>query len=147
MLVRLLYVSRFNADSAPSVVDAIIKQSRQHNPAHGITGVLCHTGTMFIQILEGGRDAINKLYNRINCDDRHYDVMLLDYAEISERRFAEWTMGRVNLDKVNASMLLKYSEHAKLDPYRLPGKVSLALLDELLSSAAVLTRPESKSGS
>ena len=40
MLVRLLYASRaVNPD--PAAIEAILAQSRQHNPASGITGVLC----------------------------------------------------------------------------------------------------------
>jgi hypothetical protein len=36
-----------------------MQQSRQHNPANGITGVLCHTDQVFMQVLEGGREAVN----------------------------------------------------------------------------------------
>ncbi len=143
MMVRLIYVSRFKGDQPFAAVDRIVAQSRRNNPSHGVTGVLCHTGSLFMQVLEGSRESVNALYNKINRDDRHRDVTLLEYAEIFERRFAGWTMGRVNLNKVNASMLLKYSEQPEFDPYRLSGKVSLALLEELLTSAAVLMRPES----
>ena len=40
MLVRLLYASRA-VDSSAGAVEAILSQSRQHNPASGITGILC----------------------------------------------------------------------------------------------------------
>ena len=46
----------------------------------GITGVLCHGGDVFMQVLEGGRDAVNALYNKIVRDARHHDVALLHYA-------------------------------------------------------------------
>jgi hypothetical protein len=42
------------------------------------------------------------------------------YEEITERRFGNWTMGHVNIAKVNASLLLKYSERAAValgDPF------------------------------
>ncbi|MEO7400586.1 MAG: blue light sensor protein, partial [Polaromonas sp.] len=68
------------------------------------------------------------------------DVVLLDYEEISERRFGGWTMGQVNLLKLNQSILLKYSEKAELDPYAASGKVSLALLEELMATAAIMGR-------
>jgi len=63
-----------------------------------ITGVLCvcQGGNVFLQALEGGRDAVNALYGRIVQDPRHRDVTLLDYAEIDERRFAGWRMGSVD---------------------------------------------------
>ena len=86
------------------------------------------------------RDLRDKLYGHIQRDPRHKDVVLLDYEEISERRFGGWTMGQVNLLKLNHSILLKYSEKAELDPYAASGKVSLALLEELMATASIMGR-------
>ena len=140
MLVRLLYASRAAEPVPEGLVEAIMQQARRNNPELGITGVLCHGGDGFLQVLEGGRDAVNVLYNRIVCDRRHRRVTLLNYEEILERRFASWTMGQVNLSKVNSSTLLKYSERALIDPYSLPGRVSAALTDELIVTASIAGR-------
>jgi hypothetical protein len=140
MLVRLLYASRTKSKPTPKMIESILESSRRHNPESGITGILCHGGDVFLQVLEGGRDAVNALYNRIARDSRHQDVVILHYEEVTERRFAGWTMGQVNLAKVNASLLLKYSERATLDPYAVSGKVSMALLDELIATASILGR-------
>ena len=142
MLVRLLYASRAAEPVTSELIDSILRSSHAHNPALGITGVLCYGGDVYMQVLEGGRSAVNNLYNKIVRDSRHREVMLLLYQEIAERRFAGWTMGRVNLAKVNPSLLLKYSEHPALDPYAMSGKVSLALLEELISTAAIIGRSE-----
>jgi Sensors of blue-light using FAD len=140
MLVRLLYVSTLKSNNDPAVIDSILAQSRSHNPALGITGILVHSDGIFLQALEGGRKQVNQLYSYITQDPRHTDVELLHYEEIAERRFGGWTMGQVNLAKVNASVLLKYSETAELNPYGVSGAVSLALLEELMVSAAVIGR-------
>lgn len=140
MLVRLLYASRAAQPLSPEVIDAILTQSRAHNPEHGVTGILCYSGDIFMQVLEGGRDAVCELYNMIARDDRHREVRLLSYEEISERRFASWTMGQVNLAKVNPSLILKYAKKAELDPFSCSGAASMALLDELIATAAVLGR-------
>lgn len=66
--------------------------------------------------------------------------MLLHYEEITERRFGGWTMGQVNLNKLNASIVLKYSEKSELDPYSVSGEVSLALLEELMLTASIMGR-------
>jgi CRISPR/Cas system-associated protein endoribonuclease Cas2 len=137
MLVRLLYASRATKPLAADSIESILNASRKNNPALGVTGLLCHSGDIFMQILEGGRDSVNQLYTRIAHDPRHGNVILLDYEEIDERRFASWTMGQVNLSKVNPSILLKYSERPVLDPYAVPGKVSLALLEELIVTASI----------
>ena len=140
MLVRLLYASRSATPVTTDATDAILAQSRAHNPALGITGVLCQSGDIFLQVLEGGRDAVNRLYNQIMRDPRHQDVSLLHYEEIAERRFAGWTMGVVNLAKVNPAILLKYAETNSLDPHAMSGRACLALLGELFETAQVIGR-------
>ena len=139
MLVRLLYASRA-VDTSADAIDAILSQSRQHNPTCGITGILCYGGGIFLQAIEGGRMPVSALYGHIQKDPRHKDVVLLHYEEITERRFGGWTMGQVNLSKLNHSILLKYSEKPELDPYSVSGIVSLALLEELMATAAIIGR-------
>jgi hypothetical protein len=139
MLVRLLYASRA-IDTTPEAIEAILTQSRHHNPECGITGILCYGGGIFLQAIEGGRMAVSELYGHIQRDPRHNDVVLLHYEEISERRFAGWTMGQVNMSKINASILLKYAEKAELNPYSVSGSVSLALLEELMATACIIGR-------
>ncbi|MFB0934712.1 MAG: BLUF domain-containing protein [Propionivibrio sp.] len=140
MLVRLLYASRPAAPLTTAVVDSILAQSRAHNPRLGITGVLCYSQDLFLQVLEGGRDEVCELYNTIVRDDRHDHVRILSYEEIAERRFGNWTMGHVDVTTVNPSLLLKYAELPVLNPFNCSGKASLALLDELLATAAVIGR-------
>jgi len=139
MLVRLLYASRA-IDSSPDAIEAILIQSRQHNPESGITGILCYGGGIFLQAIEGGRMAVSELYGHIQKDPRHKDVVLLHYEEIAERRFGGWTMGQVNMSKINASILLKYAEKPELNPYSVSGSVSLALLEELMATACIIGR-------
>ncbi len=139
MLVRLLYASRAR-DTECSAIDDILAECRQHNPVTGITGILYHGGGIFLQAIEGGRMAVSDLFGHIQRDSRHKDVVLLHYEEISERRFGGWTMGQVNMTKINTNILLKYAERPELDPYSVSGKVSLALLEELMATASIIGR-------
>lgn len=139
MLVRLLYASRA-LDTNPAAISTILAQSREYNPSCGITGILCYGGGIFLQAIEGGRLAVSELYGHIQRDKRHKDVALLQFEEITERRFSGWTMGQVNLQKINHSILLKYSEKPELDPYSVSGKVSMALLEELMATASIIGR-------
>lgn len=141
MLVRLLYASRAAEAVTPELLHTILRRSRQHNPAEGITGVLCCSGNIFLQVLEGGRPAVNRLYARIVADPRHREPELLIYESIVERRFAGWSMGQVQLSRMNPALLLKYSASATLDPFAVPGAVSMALLDELVATASIVGQP------
>ena len=141
MLVRLLYASRAVDAVNAEVLQSILRQSKAHNPSEGITGVLCfcYNERVFLQVLEGGRSAVNRRYNRIAQDPRHTDVELLSYEEIGERRFAAWSMGQVNMATLNPGLVLKYSERPALDPYAVSGRASLSLFEELMATASVVS--------
>ncbi len=141
MLVRLVYASRAVAAVDQLELVAILKKSKANNPSLGITGVLCFSEGIFLQVLEGGRSAVNQLYNRIAADPRHTQVELMVYQEIGERRFAGWTMGQVNLSRLNPSLMLKYSAMPTLDPFSVSGSASLALFDELMATASIVGQP------
>ena len=140
MLVRLLYVSRALDPNDAQATQSILDSAREHNMSNGITGILCYGGGIYLQAIEGGRAAVNELYAQIIRDPRHGAVQLLHYEEIAERRFGGWTMGQVNLAKVNTSIVLKYSERPEFDPYGVSGQVSMALLEELMATASIVGR-------
>lgn len=138
MLVRCTYASRSVDPITRQLLASILDVSRKLNQERGITGFLCISGDIFIQVLEGGRDAISELFVKIASDPRHRHVRLLDYEEIPQRKFGNWSMGQVDLRKINPSLLLKYHETAELDPFTCSGAATMALLDELASTAAIL---------
>jgi hypothetical protein len=82
MLVRLMYASRAVPALDQEELVTILRQSKANNPSTGVTGVLCFSGGIFLQVLEGGRSAVNKLYNRIGADPRHTDVERLASAAL-----------------------------------------------------------------
>jgi hypothetical protein len=141
MLVRLMYASRAVGPIDQEQLVAILRKSKANNPAEGVTGVLCCSGGIFLQVLEGGRSAVNRLYNRIASDPRHSQVELMSYEEIGERRFAGWAMGQVDMGRLNKALLLKYSETATLDPYAVSGSVSMAMFLELMATASIVGQP------
>jgi hypothetical protein len=137
MLVRLMYASRAAQPLGAEELSALVRHCQTSNPKLGITGVLCSSEGLYIQVLEGGRAAVNKLYNQIAADPRHRDVTLLTYEEIAERRFASWAMGQVSVARLNPGLLLKYSECAVLDPYAVSGAAMAKLFEELVATASV----------
>ena len=49
-------------------------------------------------------------------------------------------MGLVNLERINPSIVLKFSEKPVLDPFSVSGRASLALLEELIATASIIGR-------
>jgi hypothetical protein len=142
MLVRCLYASRPAAKLDGPLLDGILAQSRRNNPELGVTGLLCVSDNLFVQVLEGGRDEVCELFNVIVRDDRHKQVRLLIYEEITERAFGGWSMGQVNIARLNPALLLKYFRRVELDPFDCSGKATLSLLTELVATASIVNRSD-----
>jgi hypothetical protein len=137
MLVRCLYASHAVDRISAATVDAILDEARRNNREAGITGMLGFTDDAFIPVIEGGRDAVCELYNTLVRDERHTGVRLLRFEEITERSFGAWTMGKVDFSRTSQTLLLKYFDTAKLDPFTAPGGATLSLLTELIRSGTI----------
>jgi hypothetical protein len=142
VLVRLVYASRAAGAIDDALVKAICEASASRNTEQGITGVLCtqQGQDVFLQVLEGSRQDVNTLYASIVRDPRHRDVTLLAYEEIEQRRFANWRMGSIDLKRIHLGTILRHSERPVLDPFAMTGRGALALLEELVASAAITPR-------
>ncbi|OWY40111.1 blue light sensor protein [Xenophilus sp. AP218F] len=140
MLVSLTYCSYAKKTIDSELMSDILAAARKHNPEQGITGLLCVSHNIFVQTLEGSRQQVNQLYQKLAKDSRHHSLTLLDYREVEQRRFANWSMAEVMLDKVNASQILRYSTHAKLDPFNQPGSSTVMLLEALADSGTTQFR-------
>jgi hypothetical protein len=136
MLVRLVYASRSDELISNRLIEDILSSAQVHNPENGVTGLLCYSNKVFVQALEGGREQVNRLFQNLARDPRHYDVTLLQYQEIEQRRFANWSMARVALDKLNMSQLLRFSETTTLDPFSVSGACTAHLLEALADAGA-----------
>ena len=88
---QLFYTSR----SATGVdVERILQQSRHNNAVDGITGLLWHDGTHFLQVIEGPESSVAATYARIAGDPRHSDLSILSDRTIATREFGYWSMER-----------------------------------------------------
>jgi hypothetical protein len=129
MLVRALYVSRAVGPQTGTVTASILAAAEAHNAMHSISGVLCQGQGLFLQVLEGERAEVNRLYAHILQDRRHQDVQMLSFEEITERRYPDWSMAHVVLPDDDAMVR---TQQRGFDPYSASGAVVLQMVDELL---------------
>jgi hypothetical protein len=132
MLIRLLYISRATGAITTTVTGSILESARVHNRVAGITGVLCQGQGLFIQILEGERSTVNRLYNTIIKDKRHQDVELVAIEEIQTRKFPNWSMAHVIISENDPIVQLK---HPEFDPFEASGQQLQSLIDDLLKQS------------
>ena len=111
MLVRLLYASRAVKPLLSDELTVIMRQSTTNNPLHGITGLLCLSDGVFMQALEGGRNAVNRLYLRIAADPRHTDLRIVERKSITKLSFSTWNMAYMGPSKFVARHVKQLVEH------------------------------------
>jgi hypothetical protein len=136
MLIQLTYASRTSKTLMPEDLKSILAASQRNNTREGVTGALCLTNGIFLQQLEGDRYAVNKLYHRILLDPRHRDPAILDFSEISSRKFTQWSMGSLSSLETNRAIYLKYSRSASFDPYTMSPNTLNAFFDEIMRNGS-----------
>ncbi|WP_062845107.1 MULTISPECIES: BLUF domain-containing protein [Psychrobacter] len=109
-LIRLIYISDINtADS--SVFAHIQHHSESFNKENHIAGFLCNNNESFLQCLEGTKEVVSSLMQRIFKDKNHKDVDVVFSKKISGYSFTDWRMHSINL---NDSNWKKFSNHTQL---------------------------------
>lgn len=80
-------------------VDDILAKARDRNASVDVTGALLFTEGRFVQVLEGERDKVREIFDRIGADARHAEVEILSAQYSERRRFKEWSMAFVGDDE------------------------------------------------
>ncbi len=102
-LSRLIYRSISKIGEADTLersrqLRQILASARTYNQQHDITGMWFFNGSRFGQVLEGPRDAINKVMERVASDRRHDAIDLVRVEFIEARVFGDWSMALVKTD-------------------------------------------------
>ena len=112
-LFRIVYCSRNSIPGSPAAVsddiEAILQVSRRNNARDGISGGLLFSRNSFAQVLEGPADAVEAAFERIQCDERHSEVSVVQSGPVTTRDFPEWSMaysGAVRTDCPVAGMVI-----------------------------------------
>jgi len=92
MPYRLIYSSEAAPGLAAPELEEMLAESRVRNRVYGITGVLLFVDGAFLQILEGEKEDVLGLMERIERDPRHHGVKVFYEEEVPERAFPSWSM-------------------------------------------------------
>lgn len=91
MLTQLIYSSRpFGFDD--SILSQILLTARRNNANAHVTGCLICRNDLYLQLLEGPAEAVARLYDSIQEDDRHLEVTRRLQRQTATRLFAGWAM-------------------------------------------------------
>lgn len=92
---KIVYCSKNRLDDSgesTAEIRRILTLSRQNNRRLDVSGALLFNRGCFAQVLEGRREAVQHIYERIACDDRHREITMLQAGYAGPRDFSEWSM-------------------------------------------------------
>ena len=107
MSFNLVYISKATKPMQDAENSLLLQQSITWNQAHGLTGMLLYIegsflhfdGGRFIQALEGDEAEVRAIFEKIQLDNRHFDITKLHESTTPKRNFPDWSMGFKSLNK------------------------------------------------
>ena len=120
-LYRLGYVSTQTRPMEAGDLIDLLNVARDANRELGVTGMLLHREDSFFQVIEGTRENVLALFERICTDPRHQRIEVLFQEPTGKREFPDWRMGFVELDGIDVSLLPGFSNFLadEVEPRRL----------------------------
>lgn len=91
-LIHIIYASAATSPISGEMLLEMLDRFRNKNARLGITGMLLHSDGSFFQVLEGEKNAVEQLFERIQQDQRHASVTVIIREPIVTRAFSEWSM-------------------------------------------------------
>lgn len=118
-MFRLMYMSTAVYDFSNQELEELLEKSRKNNKEKNISGLLIVKGRTFIQCLEGEKESVLYIYEKIEKDERHRDLIELIEENETERYFPNWDMGYKNIKNLTniESNKLKNFDIENLDSF------------------------------
>ncbi len=142
MLVRLIYASTATDGVDMNEFKRILETAQRNNANRDLTGVLCFNSRVFLQALEGSREAVNDLYGKLGKDPRHFNLAILKYEQIQTRIYSDWSMAFAAASQNNRALYLKHGMQSQFNPYGMTDLQAESLLVEMALSCAKMQRPD-----
>ncbi len=96
MTYQTIYSSEATIPMQSDDLEELLEKARRKNGGLSISGALVYTDGLFLQILEGDRDHVQALMDRIRKDVRHEHVTVLREGEVASAQFGSWKMAYVS---------------------------------------------------
>ncbi|MCJ2079648.1 BLUF domain-containing protein, partial [Methylobacterium sp. E-016] len=103
-----------------------------NNGRSNVSGALMFNAGAFAQVLEGPRRQVEETFERIQCDDRHGDVTVLQCGPTEKRSFANWSMAFVGQSAGGQAQFSRLAAESGFDLSRLDGDAVFAMLHGLV---------------
>lgn len=118
MRYAISYVSTATKDLPEQGINDIMNETNEYNKGEEISGILLYNERNFFQLLEGEKEVIEELYEKIFADSRHHNIIKFLEKETFKPSFEGYLTGFItDSNKYDQSQLKKYLQYIEvLDP-------------------------------
>ncbi len=92
-MIQLSYISSVADPMSTEELVALLQTCLANNQRDDVTGILLYGNETFLQTLEGEKETVDRLYEKIQQDPRHSNVKSLTNKTIETRQYSDWAMG------------------------------------------------------
>lgn len=133
---QILYCSRNCIHGTPVEmaveITKILTSSRTNNVKAEVTGALIFNTVFFAQVLEGPLDGVERIFEQIQRDLRHSDLMVLESGLVVARDFPKWSMAFAGATSEESHPLIAATLNAAATNPSVAGKQVISLLRDLV---------------
>jgi hypothetical protein len=113
---------------------SLTEKASMKNKILDVSGVLLYHDMHFLQVLEGSEPLLNKLYELIQNDKRHYGFITLYDGKIKTRNFQNWGMALVNVDNLKTENVELFKTIENATPWETPQTTMNFRVDNLINA-------------
>jgi len=115
MRYAISYVSTAAKDLQEGEIQKILYSSENQNNKDNITGLLLFSEGNFFQVIEGEKEEITELYQKITNDPRHHNIIKLFQKPIHKKSFDGYKSDFISEDaKYNSARLNNYEKYIEV---------------------------------
>lgn len=111
---QTLYVSKATENIDSKSVNKFLEKAIAYNTKNNITGILLFRAGIFLQLLEGDKQLVEDLLEKIEKDNRHSNITRIFSLEKNERLFPNWSMGYHEISDLDINMINEFLSWNKL---------------------------------
>lgn len=111
MFLTISYISNLSQKLTSEDIERLFVDTKEFNNTNDIRGILICSDQTFFQIIEGHYELIKSLFEKIQQDNRHYNILKILETKSTIRRYARFNSRYITYYKEEANTeLIKFLE-------------------------------------
>ena len=90
-MYTICYVSSVKPGLSQEELEDLFTSTEKYNTESDITGILLYESGKFLQVLEGKKEELTELYDKIAEDSRHGNIFVILKSESKKRIFEDYS--------------------------------------------------------